>query len=294
MAIRTEDHSDLKKFGNRLWYVMTGKGYTTPRALATSLYDQQLVSVKSKPGKYTRKEDIRKNAISSVEKKIVRHLHADAADDVQGEFLLAYCRHLDCSSDYLLGLTNVTSGDIEVRRICEKTGLSEKAIVHLIDDLERDTQGFIHRCWSSLMESELYLQLPLDYGALYEQCKDTLHFEASITATEKALSECSAESFGYNLESIKIKTYQKGEREHYSAYFGMLHKIAQNVAERMGQLAKEQSDEDGVYDREFEQALYEARVRIAVANEETPPKKPASLEKKDDDNDFVFHKHYII
>ena len=99
MAIRTEDHSDLKKFGNRLWYVMTGKGYTTPRALATSLYDQQLVSVKSKPGKYTRKEDIRKNAISSVEKKIVRHLHADAADDVQGEFLLAYCRHLDCSSD---------------------------------------------------------------------------------------------------------------------------------------------------------------------------------------------------
>ena len=44
MAIRTEDHSDLKKFGNRLWYVMTGKGYTTPRALATSLYDQQLVS----------------------------------------------------------------------------------------------------------------------------------------------------------------------------------------------------------------------------------------------------------
>ena len=24
MAIRTEDHSDLKKFGNRLWYVMTG------------------------------------------------------------------------------------------------------------------------------------------------------------------------------------------------------------------------------------------------------------------------------
>lgn len=132
MAIRTEDHSDLKKFGNRLWYVMTGKGYTTPRALATSLYDQQLVSVKSKPGKYTRKEDIRKNAISSVEKKIVRHLHADAADDVQGEFLLAYCRHLDCSSDYLLGLTNVTSGDIEVRRICEKTGLSEKAIVHLI------------------------------------------------------------------------------------------------------------------------------------------------------------------
>ncbi len=294
MAIRTEDHSDMTKFGNRLWKVMKEKGYTTPRALAASLFDQHLVTVKSKPGKYIREEDIRKNAISSVEKKIVRHLHAEVADDVQGEFLLAYCKYLECSSDYLLGLTKVISGDIEVRRICEKTGLSENAVRHLIDDLERDTQGFIHRCWSSLMESELYLQLPLDYGALYEQCKDTLHFEASITATEKALSECSTESFGYNLESIKIKTYQKGEREHYSAYFGMLHKIAQNVAERMGQLAKEQSDEDGVYDREFEQALYEARVRIAVANEETPPKKPASLEKKDDDNDFVFHKHYII
>ena len=68
MAIRTEDHSDLKKFGNRLWYVMTGKGYTTPRALATSLYDQQLVSVKSKPGKYTRKEDITYMGIGSTKK----------------------------------------------------------------------------------------------------------------------------------------------------------------------------------------------------------------------------------
>ena len=294
MAIRTEDHSDLKKFGNRLWYVMTGKGYTTPRALATSLYDQQLVSIKSKPGKYTRKEDIRKNAISSVEKKIVRHLHADVADDVQGEFLLAYCRHLDCSSDYLLGLTNVTSGDIEVRRICEKTGLSEKAIVHLIDDLERDTQGYIHRCWSSLMESELYLLLPFDYGALYEQYKDTLHFQAYISATEKALSECPPESFGYNFESIKISTYQKGEREHYSAYYGMLHKIAQDVAEQMGQLTKVQSEEDKIMDREFEHALYDAKVRIAIANNETPPKKPASLERKDDEDGFVFNKHYII
>ena len=55
-----------------------------------------------------------------------------------------------------------------------------------------------------------------------------------------------------------------------------------------------QSDEDGVYDREFEQALYEARVRIAVADKKTPPKKPSSLEKKDDDGDFVFHQHYII
>ena len=294
MAIRTEDHSDLTKFGNRLWKVMEGKGYTTPRALATSLYDENLVNVKSKPGKYTRKEDIRKNAISSVEKKIVRHLHADSADDAQGEFLMAYCKHLDCSSDYLLGLTNVTSRDIEVRRICEKTGLSENAIVHLVNDVERDTQGFVHRCWSSLMESELYFLLPLDYSALYEQYKDTLHFQASISATEKALSECASESFGYSMESIKIKPYQKGEREHYSAYYGMLHKIAQDIAERMGQLTKSQGEEERIYEREFEQALYNARVRIAVANGETPPNKPASIDVKDNDDGFVFNKHYIL
>ena len=73
----------------------------------------------------------------------------------------------------------------------------------------------------------------------------------------------------------------------------MLPKIAQDVAEQMGQLAKVQSEEGRIFEREFEQALYDAKVRIAVANEETPPKKPASLEKKDDGG-FVFHKHYII
>ena len=99
---------------------------------------------------------------------------------------------------------------------------------------------------------------------------------------------------GYNLEAIKIKTYQKGEREHYSAYYGMLHKMAQDIVDQLGQLTKAQREEKRVYEKEFEQALFDAKVRIAIANNETPPKKPASLERKDDEDGFVFNKHYII
>lgn len=45
-------------------------------------------------------------------------------------------------------------------------------------------------------------------------------------------------------------------------------------------------------------ALYDAKVRIAIENDETPPKKPASLERKDDEDGFVFNKllpnHQVI
>jgi hypothetical protein len=39
---------------------------------------------------------------------------------------------------------------------------------------------------------------------------------------------------------------------------------------------------------------YNARVRIAVANGETPPNKPALIDVKDNGDGFVFNKHYIL
>ena len=59
-----------------------------------------------------------------------------------------------------------------------------------------------------MAKTVLYLLLPFDYGALYEQYKDTLHFQAYISATEKALSECPPESFGYdNAKVFPIAAY---------------------------------------------------------------------------------------
>lgn len=296
MAIRTEDHSDQSKFGNRLWKVIEKKHYNSPKELATVLYNSGLVQVNSKPGKYCAEKDVQKNAIASVEKKIVRHLHSDTASDLQGEFLIAYCKHLGCSADYLLGFTDVISGDIEIRRICEKTGLSEEAVERFVSSMDFDTEGYLHRCWSTLIESELFMQLPMDFSNLYEQCCDTLHFRACISAAQKALSLTPAESFGYNMEAAKISTYEKGEREHYSAYYGMMHKIAQDVANKMDKLAETYSHEQCVYENEYERALYEAQTLIAGFNNETPPPMPKSLQNKknDDEDGFKFNKHYIL
>ena len=61
------------QFGNRLWALMSKNGYDTPRKLAIALFDAELVTVNSKPNGYTTDEEIRKNAIGSVEKKIAKH-----------------------------------------------------------------------------------------------------------------------------------------------------------------------------------------------------------------------------
>ena len=296
MAIRTEDHSDMRKFCNRLWAMMEKKNYKSPRELATVLFDLRLVEVNSKPGKYTRQEDIRKNAIGSVEKKIVRHLRLDTAKDVQGEFILAYCKHLECSPDFLYGYTEISSADVEVRRICEKTGLSEKAVTRLIDDLQYDLKRYTHNCWSTLIESELYTGLALDYGALLEQYEDALHFSACAKAIEDAIKKVPPTSMGYNIEAAKISTMEKGYREHYSAYYGMVHKIAQDVAEQIIKLSERKCDEDKIFQKEYENALYESKRIIAGFNgEPLPERKVQSEETNDNDEEgFKFHKHYII
>jgi len=46
--------------------------------------------------------------------------------------LVAICDYLNVSSDYLLGLSNVKTQKLDIKAMCEKTGLSENAITNLM------------------------------------------------------------------------------------------------------------------------------------------------------------------
>ena len=48
------------------------------------------------------------------------------------EKIPAICRFFDVSADYLLGLSTVSSVDVEIRDICEKIGLSDAAVLNLL------------------------------------------------------------------------------------------------------------------------------------------------------------------
>lgn len=129
MAHRTENHSDLTLFKNRLWKLMEEKNIYTTKELAKMLYNQKLVTVKQKDS-YDEPSKIYGNAIGAIDKKIQKHLNSDTTKELQGEFVTAYCTFFGCSSDYLFGFIDCKNHDNQF--IHDKTGLSELAINQLI------------------------------------------------------------------------------------------------------------------------------------------------------------------
>lgn len=128
MAHRTEDHSNLKLFRNRLWKLMEEKHIFTTKELAKILYNKKLVTVKQRHS-YDDFSKIYGNAIESVDKKIQKHLRSDTADGLQGEYVIAYCNFFGCSADYLFGSIDCKTHDSQF--IQDETGLSQTAIGEL-------------------------------------------------------------------------------------------------------------------------------------------------------------------
>lgn len=125
MAHRSDDHSDMTLFKNRLWKLMEEKHIYTTKELAKMLYSQRLVTVKQK-NSYDEPSKIYGNAIGAIDKKIQKHLNANTAKELQGEFVIAYCTFFGCSSDYLFGFIDCQTHDIQF--IQNYIGLSEDAI----------------------------------------------------------------------------------------------------------------------------------------------------------------------
>lgn len=287
MAIRTENHDDLSQFRNRLWALMSRKGYDTPQKLARALLDAGLVSVNSKPNEYTTDEEIRKNAIGSVEKKITKHLQSSTMTKIQGEYIVAYCKHFGCSADYLFGNTDIQSGNPDVRNACKVTGLSEEAIIQLFDALNKETGNatFIHKCWSRLLESELFHGIPFDWASAYREAEECLKCKAAVEAISKVLQDEDPSSVAYNLVAIKEKPIDKAGQGHYAAYYGMLYKLAQNITTSLNTLVEQQTNEDNIYEKELEQMKWQFQVELNTGNGKPAPPKP--------DGEFRWNTHII-
>lgn len=287
MAIRTENHDDLTQFGNRLWALMSKKGYDTPRKLAIALFDADLVAVNSKPHDYTTGEEIRKNAIGSVEKKIAKHLRYSEMTNVQGEYIVAYCSHFNCSADYLFGYTDIQSGDPNIRNACKVTGLSEQAITQLFAALDEETgeATFIHKCWSRLLESELFHRIPFDWASAHHEAVERLKCKAVAEAISEVLKDEDPSSISYNLIAIKEKPIAKAEQGHYAAYYGMLYKLAQNITTALDGLVDQQTTEDKVYENELEQMKWQFQVELCADTGNPAPPKP--------DTEFRWNSHII-
>lgn len=126
MAHRTDNHSDLEIFRNRIWQLLESRNIKSVRQLASEFYDKKLIVVCSRKTQTADKR--RKSAIDSIEHRINKHLSSDRANTLQAEYAIAYVKFFDCSFDYLYGLTKIKAYYPNVRQTCEYLELSEDSI----------------------------------------------------------------------------------------------------------------------------------------------------------------------
>ena len=214
-------------FGNRLLDLMENKGFSTPKALAVKFYDDKIVKVRSR--KNTNQFDRRDNAISSIEKKIRIHTHADMPDKIQGEFVLAYCQFFECSADYLFGLSNVKIPSADVRAICDKTGLGEEAVRNLLIDAPEDIKEMRSGSWSRILASSIYDGLPRNWNDAGYQCLLVAQNEAALRATKWELQYASGQDCLALQE--EIEGYKQRANSARAAYAGLLFNISRNIAD---------------------------------------------------------------
>ena len=223
MAIKNDE--TLSAFGQKLLELMKEKECDTPKALAKKLLAAKLVTVN------TRGEDIYKNkdnAVGSIEKKIRTHLHAKDAKCLQGEFVNAYCKFFSCSADYLFGYTEIRTPDIEVRKICEITGLSEVVINRLIKDAKSEDTSHNCQAWSQILESDLYYGIVNNWQMAGEQALLAAQKEVEREKIKKELEKAA----GPDILDLRadLEGVENAYKSANAAYAGLLFNISRNVS----------------------------------------------------------------
>ena len=223
MSIKNDDR--LLGFGQKLMCLMLEKECDTPKALAIKLLESKLVTVKTRGADVFKNKE---NAIGSIEKKIRNHLHSEDATCLQGEFVNAYCKFFGCYADYLFGYTEVRSSNIDIRGICEKTGLSQKAVERLVKC--NCNEATIHYCqgWSRILESSLYTGIIDNWQMAGEQA----FLAAQKDVERKCLYEERKKASGPDILDIDcdLEGAENAYKSANAAYAGILFNISRNVA----------------------------------------------------------------
>ncbi len=233
MALKNRD--DLPQLGNRLYSLMDrynlsvpdDKKIDTPKKLATALYEAGLVEVKNREN-FNSDEINKNNAIGSIEKKIVRHINTGKISDKNGDYLLAYAKFFKCSSDYILGLTDIISDNIEVRQICQAIGMPEYIVLELIKNQKKGNYA-IPGCWSIFMGSNLLYSVPEDMIEMTNELKTAYKCEGELKALQKKGERLSGPDLMDN--QLDIEGLRINMESSRSAFYGRLSKVSRNIEE---------------------------------------------------------------
>ncbi len=187
-------------FGKKLIELGEQHGWNSAADIGTALYENdscfELVHPRDRDKKYlvNREKDI--NAIA---RRVQEHIiPTKEAQEISGNYMLAYSILFDCSMDYLYGKIDEKCPNVEVLDISRKTGLSVDAVKRLmenetisledylqavnnynlldapdcgtydpeLDDYFLETDISVTKFWSELIESDLFLQMPENWSRM--------------------------------------------------------------------------------------------------------------------------------
>ena len=225
MYFRNREYSDDSLFKTRLKKLVDDAGIKSARKLAEILFEKKMVDYK--PIKEDDEEwKFRQDRIGAIAKKVQAHLNADSPKKVTGEYIEAYCKLFHCSPDYLFGRTVIKADDIEARRFCEITGLSETAVTRLMES-EKTGASVQSGIWSGLLSSGLFYSIPEDYLTMRNEL--TTYYELSaVLSVEKWKRD-----HVVNKEEVdswnSIEGLEEQMRSSRSSFYGMLSKVSRDI-----------------------------------------------------------------
>ena len=223
MAFKSMNHDDEKIFYNRLWKLMEERNLSTARELAQALYAEEIVPVDS-----ASEDEI--SIIGSMTRRIQEHLNLEGTDKLQGRYVKAYCDFFGCSADYLFGLSSIKSENPDVIRFCEATGLSEKSVRRLIEDLPEDIKRDLVGFWSNVLESNLFYEVPLEFHQMCYELGQYRIAQDQIKAINMAAKKMdNSDTFVDTWRAMMESNYLKEAQPHEGAYHMHLNELLVNV-----------------------------------------------------------------
>ncbi|MFQ6791695.1 MAG: hypothetical protein ACLRT4_02805 [Thomasclavelia sp.] len=233
MAFKSINHDDEKIFYNRLWKLMEERKLSTARELAQALFAKGIVPVDST-------SENEESIIGSMTRRIQEHLNLEDTNKLQGRYVRAYCNFFGCSSDYLFGLSSIKSGNPDVIKFCEATGLSEKSVRRLIEDLPEDIKRDLVEFWSNVLESNLFYAVPLEFHQMcYELGQYRIAQDQIKTINMAAKKMDNSDTFVETWRAMMENDYLKEAQPHEGAYYMHLNEILVNVTTYLENLVDE-------------------------------------------------------
>lgn len=261
MAFKNYKLEDFSGVGQRLMELARENELMTPAEIAQALYERcyELVKPGERKNKYGKVVKSEENDIKAIIKFVQAHLNEKNAYNVQSKYMFAYSRLFECSIDYLYGITKVRSYDLDIRQICEKTGLSEHAVSNLVDHKpDDDTVAFsLSLWWSKILEDEAFYGAPLDWIKYCIMVLESQDVKKRVNAILHTSEDSEFDEIAKYLHGMRAETLIKLRSAKDDECYGALGKMIRNIENYLEKWATEWVSEQH---KEFDEMFYQSEI----------------------------------